>query len=253
MTWSNLAKNVGTTPYNADKGPIVPGYTAPSCSTNYCHGGGFSAAVQGTGTTVSWVNGSYLANAGSVMNTNDCNQCHQSPPTGSTKYNHSGVALPAAGSCSGCHNHDGYGDARHINGVLEAAGGACNSCHSYDTVGGAWGSNSHKDGAVAEGWGAHAQHIDNLKLLAGVTLNPDTDSYGSPAFNAVCGVCHSQNPTNHTMDNSSQRVIDFNGATTYQTGAAAPLYNGISGTSSTANAKTCSNVSCHFIASPQWQ
>lgn len=243
MTWSSLATNAGT---------LTPGYSAPNCSANYCHGGGFAAAVQGTGTTVSWVNGAYLANAGSVMNTLDCNQCHQSPPTSSPKFAHGGITL-GAGNCSGCHNHDGYGDARHINGTLEASGGTCNGCHSYDTVGGAWGSGTHKDGAIAEGWGAHARHIDHLKALAGVTLNADTDTYGSAAFNAVCGVCHSQVPANHTLDNSSQRLINFNGATTYQTGASIPLYNGISGTSSTANAKTCSNISCHFISSPRWQ
>jgi predicted CxxxxCH...CXXCH cytochrome family protein len=252
MTWSNLAKNVGTTPYNADIGALVPAYTAPSCSTNYCHGGGFAAAVKGTGTTISWTDGSYLANAGSAMNTIDCNRCHQSPPISSTKNNHAGVTLAGIGSCSGCHSHDGYGDARHINGTLEASGGACNGCHSYDTVGGVWGSGTHKDGVQAAGWGAHAQHIDHLKTRLAVTLDPNADSYGNVVFKQICGACHSSSLSDHSMGNANARNINFDNRTTYRSGAVTrPFYNGSS--ASTTKLKTCANVSCHFTTTPQWQ
>jgi len=145
------------------------------------------------------------------------------------------------GSCSNiaCHGSAEWGT------KLE-----CDSCHSYDTIGGTWGSTKHLDGATAEGWGAHAAHIDNLKAQLGVTLNAATDTYGSAAFNKVCGACHSQLPASHTMNNSSQRLVNFNGAITYKFGPSDPLYNGTSGT---ATAKTCSNISCHFGAAPRWQ
>jgi predicted CxxxxCH...CXXCH cytochrome family protein len=243
MAWSTLATNSGA---------LTPAYTAPNCSTNYCHGASFADNVKGTGTTASWVNGGYLANAGSAMNATDCNQCHLSPPTNSIKYNHAGVTLSGAGSCSGCHSHDGFGDARHINGTLEAAGGACNSCHSYDTVGGVWGSGTHKDGVQAEGWGAHAKHIDHLKAQMTATLDPSVDTYGSAVFKQVCGACHSSSVSDHSLANSSARNINFDNRTTYRTGdVARPFYNGSS--ASIAKAKTCSNVSCHFTTTPLWQ
>ena len=173
------------------------------------------------------------------------------------EYRDGGITL-GPGNCSACHNHDGYGDARHINGTLEATGGSCSACHSYDTVGGVWGSGSHKDGAVAEGWGAHAQHIDHLKTTLGVTLNPDTDTYGSPAFKQVCGACHSSLTADHSMSNLNARNINFGNTTTYNFGPAArPFYNGSSGVSSARvtnpKPKTCTNVSCHFQTTKLWQ
>ncbi|OGW36353.1 MAG: hypothetical protein A2X58_14075 [Nitrospirae bacterium GWC2_56_14] len=255
MTWSNLAKNIGTDPYNADKGPIVPGYTAPNCTTNYCHGGAFAVAVQGTGLTASWTGGAYLANAGSAMNSLDCNKCHQSPPTGSLKDNHSGVTL-GAGGCSGCHNHDGYGDVRHINGILEASG-ACNTCHAYPPTPG--------DGKVyraVEGKGAHTKHINHLVALRqqtvpGFALNPITDQFGSgDSWTYVCGVCH--NNATHEMSEvapGNGRHIEIPAA--YAFGGAAQVYNAAGptkiNTSSAANPKNCSNVSCHFKTTPVWE
>ena len=246
MTWSNLARNIGTVPYNLDNGPITPSYTAPNCSTNYCHGGGFAAPVQGTGTTVSWVNGNYLANAGSVMNSIDCNRCHQSPPTSSAKYNHSGITL-GAGNCSGCHNHDGYGDARHVNGTLEASGGACDGCHGYGPS-----ATDGKPERAIEGKGAHAKHVAHLVARWGGTLNPSTDQFGSGAsWTNVCGVCH--NGASHNMGEpigGTGRTISI--PASYQFGVSAPVYNGTVGVSSATTPKSCSNISCHYSTTPVW-
>ncbi len=246
-SWSNLVKNIGTTGAVSTRGTLTPGYASGTCSTNYCHGGVLNG---GTDTTPVWNDTTYLTTY--TKNAANCGKCHGAPPTsGATLgYDHAGITI--ANTCTECHGHEGNGPT-HIDGTLQAAGGDCDSCHGYDTVGGAWGNGSHKDGATAEGWGAHAKHIDHLKTVLGVTLNANTDTYGSAAFNAVCGVCHTQDPANHTMDNSSGRLINFNGATTYKTGSLNPLYNGVSGTSSSVNPKTCSNISCHFNDSPRWQ
>jgi predicted CxxxxCH...CXXCH cytochrome family protein len=248
FSWSSLAKNIGTTGSVSTRGALAPAYAAGTCSTNYCHGGVLNG---GAGTTPGWNDTAYLTPY--AKNAANCGKCHGAPPTsGATLgYSHGGLTIDS--SCTQCHGHEGSGPT-HMDGILQAAGGACNSCHSYDTVGGVWGSGSHMDGAIAEGWGAHARHIDHLKAAFGVTLDAGTDTFGSAAFNSVCGVCHTQDPANHTMDNSSGRMINFNGdLLTYKFGGAAPVYNGVSGTSSAVNPKTCSNISCHFGVSPRWQ
>lgn len=68
------------------------------------------------------------------------------------------------------------------------------------------------------------------------------------------------------MGGSTVRTINF-GNGTYKYGGASgfsflfdpgapttnpPTYNGVSGTSSSVNPKTCSNVSCHFSTTPVW-
>ncbi|RII25648.1 MAG: hypothetical protein CXR31_13850 [Geobacter sp.] len=247
-SWSNLSKNIGTTGSVSTRGTLTPTYSAGTCSTNYCHGGVLNG---GTDTTPTWNDTTYLT--AYAKNATNCGKCHGAPPTsGATLgFNHSGYTIASA--CGGCHGHEGNGP-KHMDGILQAAGGSCDSCHSYDTVGGVWGSGAHLDGATAEGWGAHARHIDHLKALAGVTLNAGTDAFGSANFNAVCGVCHTQDPANHTMDNSSQRMINFNAdLLTYKFGSSAPAYTGVSGTPSSTTPKVCSNISCHFGATPRWQ
>ncbi len=249
MTWSDLAKNIGTTPYNADKGAIVPGYTAPNCSTNYCHGGGFAAGVVGNNTSPSWTSGTYLVNAAASKNGTDCNQCHQSPPTSSVKFAHTSMTIST--DCSGCHNHNGSGDARHVNGTLEASGGGCNGCHDYDTTAGgtAWGKVGSGTGLTntSAAWGGHAKHIEHLKTRTATTLDPATDTYGSVAFNNVCGTCHSQNVSADHGPNggATTRNVNFNGSTTHRFGTSGPTYDGVT-------TKSCSSLDCHFKATPQW-
>jgi predicted CxxxxCH...CXXCH cytochrome family protein len=246
--WSDQAKNVGTVGSVSTRGTLTPSYDGTSCSTNYCHGGVLNG---GTDTTPAWNDTAYLTTYS--KDATNCGKCHGAPPTsGATLgYDHNGITIATA--CTGCHGHEGSG-ATHIDGNLQAAGGACDSCHSYDTVGGVWGSGSHKDGATAEGWGAHARHIDHLKTLKGITLNAGTDTYGSANFNAICGVCHTQVPGDHSLDNSTARMINFNGdLLTYKFGPNNPIYNGVSGTPSSTTAKTCSNISCHTGLTPRWQ
>jgi cytochrome c len=199
-----------------------------------------------------WTDGAYLANSASTMNATDCNRCHQSPPFSNPNYNHSGVTL-AANACFSCHGHDGAG-ATHINGILEAQGGACNSCHDYDVdpVTQDWG----KSPKAVEGWGAHATHISHLKAISGVTLSAAADAFGGAAYNKVCGVCHTKDTANHIMGGSPTRSITFSdNSVTYQFSAlsGAPTYSGVAGVSSATTPKTCSNVSCHFQASPVWE
>lgn len=245
MTWSNLAKNIGTTPYAADKGALVPGYTAPTCSTNYCHGGAFAAGVQGTGVSVSWVNGTYLNNPAATKNAADCNQCHMSPPTASVKFAH--TAMTIATDCTPCHGHNGNGPT-HIDGQLVGAGD-CNSCHGYQA--GSW---AAAPSINAEGKGAHEAHIAYLTnkrfLPTVITLDPTTDQYAgaTTAWTNVCGVCHGNTATNH-----QNGTVNFSINTAYFFGTAgSATYNGAPGVSSAVTAKTCSNISCHYLLTPIW-
>jgi predicted CxxxxCH...CXXCH cytochrome family protein len=242
FSWSSLATNSGA---------LTPTYSAGGCSTNYCHGGAFGAGVIGTGSTPTWTDGAYLSNPASAMNSIDCNKCHLSPPTEALHP----VVTFGSGACNSCHGHDGSG-AAHIDGVLQQTGGSgCNSCHDYDVdaVTGDWGKNQK----AVEGWGAHATHISHLKSVASVSvsLNPATDTFGGSAFNAVCGVCHTRNSANHSMSNAvNTRSINFgDGLSVYSFGTGTPLYNGVTGVSSATTPKTCSNISCHYQATPVWQ
>jgi hypothetical protein len=157
-------------------------------------------------------------------------------------------------ACTACHGHSGS-DATHIDGILQAAAGACNTCHDYDVdlATGDWGKNPK----AVEGWGAHAVHINHLKTLASVSLNPNGDVFGGANFNAVCGVCHTHQSGNHDMGGTpNTRTINFgDGQNTYMFSAVTGTitYNGVTGVSSATTPKTCSNVSCHFQATPWWQ
>lgn len=133
----------------------------------------------------------------------------------------------------------------------------CNGCHDYDTNGGTWGlvrSRNYGGTATAEGRGAHYKHIEYLKSAVRTgsvtTLNPNTDTYGNSAFNAVCGVCHSTSPTNHTAGNAAgTRSITFPTARNF---GGTATYNGQYNTSSSVNPKSCSNIDCHYRTSPIW-
>jgi len=244
FTWGALATTSGATPtYSTATG---------ACATNYCHGGAFGAGVIGTDPTPTWTDGTYLVNSASAMNSADCNKCHLSPPTSTLKYDHSGVTF-GAGACNSCHQHDGSG-ATHMDGILYGVG-MCNSCHDYDVdaITGDWG----KSPKAVEGWGAHATHISHLKSLTTYTLNPSADAFGGPAYNAICGVCHTRTTSLHSMSSTTNvRSINFGDAVAsspYSFGTGTPLYNGLTGTSSASTAKTCSNVSCHYQTTPIWQ
>lgn len=140
--------------------------------------------------------------------------------------------------CTKCHRH---------NSGFSAAGAACNSCHGYPPAPG--------DGFPyqgVEGKGAHLQHVNHLAALAGVTLDPATDTFGDANVTKVCGACHDMAAVNHETSGGI-RNIDFNGANTFQFGPNPPTYNGAVGVSSGTTPKTCSNINCHFQDSPWWE
>jgi len=151
------------------------------------------------------------------------------------------------GSCSGV--------SCHSNGAVTWGGTlGCNGCHAYDSA--EWAGYTSWD---TQGRGAHAKHINHLKTTLGVTLTPATDTFGGASYNAVCGRCHTRNSSNHRMTqtgNNVSRYINFGdgaAAVKYQFGAGAATYNGVGGTGSAVNPKTCSNVGCHMRETPDWQ
>ncbi len=244
MSFSNLAKNVGTT--FATRATLNPAYnkTTYTCTAVYCHGDGgvFLGTPQGTGMQPKWNETAYLTPY--AKNVTVCGKCHGALPV-VPKKNHTGIAY-TAGTCNGCHGHDGNG-ANHIDGVLQASG-ACDGCHGYQA--GSW---AAAPVINAEGKGAHEKHIVYLttKRFAPTTivLTPATDGYASAttAWTDVCGVCHGNTATNH-----NNGTVNISIATTYLFGASgSPSYAGTPGQLA-ANNKNCSNISCHYFTTPLW-
>jgi hypothetical protein len=108
---------------------------------------------------------------------------------------------------------------------------------------------------VGESKGAHQVHVNKLLALTGYTLDPQNDSFGDAKWQAICGACHygATHETNLAgqSDNSAARHIQIDPK--YSFDGNAPVYNGVPGTSSNVNLKSCSNVRCHFKDSPGWQ
>ncbi|MDX1566103.1 MAG: cytochrome c3 family protein, partial [Phycisphaeraceae bacterium] len=143
-----------------------------------------------------------------------------------------------AKDCISCHKH---------NAGFSAAGGSCDSCHGYPP--------DPADGysyQAVEGKGAHVKHVNHLATLAGITLDPNNDSFGDANVTIVCGVCHDMGAATHQLS-GGDRLINFNGSTTFQFGASAPAYNGVEDVGSATTPKTCSNINCHFQESPWWE
>ncbi len=171
-----------------------------------------------------------------------CNVCHASTSHYTAT---SGDGHNSGSRCTTCHSHSGD---TVINGEAFKPSGDCNTCHGYPpTPGDGY---AYMDG-VGESKGAHAKHVQHLLNLTGYTLDPQNDQFGDAKWQAICGVCH-YNATHETGDSApANRHIEIDPA--YQFGPNAPVYNGVPGTSSTVNFKSCSNVSCHFKDSPGWQ
>lgn len=237
----------------AIKNSVSPAFTAgtavgaATCTTTYCHGSSMPLGdTSGTNKSPLWNENLTTGTPGTA----ECARCHGNPPTaGSTSGTHSGKT--ATTSCSGCHgtvvNASGaiINQALHMNGIVESQM-ACNNCHSYDATD-AWVS-----AYGVEGIGAHKKHIAYIKTRWSITLNPVTDTFGAGNSAAVCGICHTITGADHSMGGGGSRTINFGGSTARQFGASAPAYGGISGTSSSVNAKRCSNLDCHYMTSPLW-
>jgi len=237
----------GTLATNNGATPSYSGAPGGTCSNTYCHDGrnfknGWSTAAQIEFETPDW---NTPIMDGTV---NDCDNCHGYPPGGSHTTNT---------NCSQCHTHvntsnDGFTDpSLHIDGqVIAQQGGSCNSCHGYPPVQGD--GFACQDDPICEGKGAHQQHVNNIASAKGVTLDPNNDQFGTGTAATVCGTCHTNNSANHM---SGTRVINFgDGSTEYEfVNGGGVTYNGVPGTSSSTNLKSCSNISCHFGESPGWQ
>ncbi len=177
-----------------------------------------------------------------------CNVCH-------TTTNHytssSGDGHNSGTKCTTCHTHSG--DTTVDGNAFSPQGGACNACHGYPpTIGDG---KAYMDG-VGESKGAHTQHVNHLLNLTGYTLDPQNDSFGDAKWQAICGTCHygATHETNLAgqTDNSSARHIQVDPQYQFDP-VNLPTYNGVPGTSSTVNLKSCSSVRCHFKDSPGWQ
>jgi predicted CxxxxCH...CXXCH cytochrome family protein len=246
-----------------NRGARSPSFSATNltCSNTYCHnpagtGGTLNTANAGLAIQPSWSSASYLGDTAKTQA--NCNRCHKSPgDSGFTaSFNHGATVI--ADDCSGCHGHNGntagIAGQRHLDGK-KYGGGNCDSCHGYQV--GSWAAKSERIPAVPEGKGAHEKHIAHLVARYSVTLDPATNQFGSDyagsngSWTNVCGVCHgsaTHNPSE--ASGGTGRTISF--AAGRQFGASAPVYNGVIGSSSSANPKTCSNISCHYFTTPVW-
>jgi predicted CxxxxCH...CXXCH cytochrome family protein len=213
-------------------------------------------------TTVTFTSQTTPASYGTMTAPYDrvCNVCHTykaADPykmvhyTNTTSDGHNSGTL-----CTQCHKHS---PDTTINGEA-FKGGGCDGCHSYDTTGGgtAWGKNQ----IAIESWAGHVAHIEHLKTRFTITLNANTDQFGTGAAAALCGTCHTNTVSNHSTSGGGTRSINFgdgtyraNGAAgfSFLFGATTPTYNGVVGVSSATSPKTCSNISCHFQTTPLWQ
>lgn len=233
-------------------GAMSAAYVGTTCNNTYCHnpsgtGGLLNATSAGTGTAPVWTNAGYIAD-GALKTLANCGVCHkvpESPVNPLWNYSTTHASYTIASDCSGCHTHNGTGNT-HIDGVRQAAG-SCDGCHGYGPS-----ATDGKPERSIEGKGAHAKHVQHLVARWGGTLNPTTDAFGSGAsWTNVCGVCH--NGATHNMSEvigGTGRTISI--PTTFQFGTSAPVYNGTVGIGSASDPKTCSNVSCHFKATPTW-
>ena len=276
----NTQNVVFTNASTAAKNGVTPTWTVGAypngtCST-YCHGTSLkNGDTSGLNRTPSWT-----ANLMTGVLANDCAQCHGNPPA-SVPVSHTGAT--ATTSCTACHSHfnasGGFDNETnrklHIDGIVQATGGTCDGCHDYDTVGatytankwdgGTWGKAGTDYGRylvasggtslVAEGWGAHATHINHIKTRLGINVAlTAAGTFGSGQAASVCGTCHTNTGT-HNMSGSTTdptgRKITFGGSDTVGSGTyllgsfnmtfggSAPLYNGVSGTPSSTTNKTC--------------
>ncbi len=246
----------------ATTGGLVPSYnvTTGSCSNVYCHGAKMSGGdTSGTNRTPTW-NVAFLP---ATISAAGCGTCHGFPPSAAS--GHPAVTIPAGfpatasiGTTCSCHSNinpagNSYATifvnkALHINGTMEiAAGGGCDSCHGYPPVrAGFVGTHGNWSSAKTEnypgGGGAHTIH-NHVNRLA----KP------SEGF-ANCSNCHAA--ADHQMS-----PIAFNPGSNINVSIKRSLRieaaKQVRYTSNRLNGNlhvtgTCSNISCHYGATPKW-
>ncbi len=251
FNWSVLARTGGLNPtYNQANG---------TCTNVYCHGAGMPGGdISGTNKTPVWNNPNYLPPTLTVAG---CSTCHGFPPP--TSAGHPLVTIPPGfpsttvtiGSTCNCHGNinpagNSYANifnnpALHINGTLE--GGRCDTCHGYPPASpGFIGTQNNWSSAKLEDYvGGGGAHTINSHVIK--SANPN-DGFSN------CDKCH--NPADHltTVDvimpsehikvNINRRYRMENAKQVRYTSNR--LNNGAHLTG------TCSNISCHFGATPKW-
>lgn len=250
----------------AKTGNLNPSYDPATgiCSNVYCHGGHMPGGdTSGSNRTPTWNVPGYLP---ATLSAVGCGTCHGFPPPASA--GHPSITLPAGfpatplGATCSCHaniNQQTSGPttyanvfndpALHINGILD--GGACNSCHGYPPVSAVALASSGKlgnwTGARLEdypgGGGAHSidKHVNKL-------------ARPSDGF-AYCNKCHSSAdhltvPNDVTMHNHIS--VTINSRYRLEAGKLVKYTsNRIIGPAHITG--TCSNISCHYGATPKWE
>jgi len=243
----------------ATKNSVVPAFSAgtpvaaATCTTTFCHGSSMPKGdTSGTDESPTWNANLTTGTPGAA----ECARCHGNPPTaGTTAAVHSGKA--ATTSCVTCHamvvNASGaiINKSLHSNGSVNVTSD-CNGCHKYDVTGtNPWLNTSGTDLA-------HYKHITFIKNRIGygaLAVTGQTFAVGESA--AVCGTCHTNTLAQH--NNGSKQITFGAGGTTYTMGAGTAssmslLFGGSnpSASGTTGVNITCSNLMCHFAATPNW-
>ena len=253
FAWSALATKNGTlTPtYNPANG---------SCANVYCHGAAMSGGdTSGSNRTPTW-NVAFLP---ATLSAAACGACHGFPPAVSS--GHPAVTIPAGfpasasiGTTCSCHANinpagNSYASifvnkALHINGITEViASGTCDACHGYPPVSvGFAGTQNNWSSARNEnylgGGGAHA-------------VNNHVSKLAKPGEGfANCAKCH--DAADHQMSpiafNPSQNIkVRVNQRYRLESAKQAKYTSNRLDAGSHLTG-TCSNISCHFGATPKW-
>ena len=224
-------------------------YAFGLCSNTYCHGTTLPASNPAR-TAPSWdtafpTGASILGDGiagGSNPGSGYCAQCHGYPPqTGH-----------ATSGCSTCHAHVNPDNLTfnnpvlHLNGVVDISGG-CNVCHGYPPVkAGFVGTHANWSGARSEnypgGGGAHAvqNHVSKLAKPG--------DGFSN------CTMCH--NAADHIMTPLAfmpSKNIKVSVSQSFRLESAKQAkYSSNRLEASAHQTGTCSNISCHFGATPKW-
>jgi predicted CxxxxCH...CXXCH cytochrome family protein len=252
FVWSPLAQSNGATPvYDPATGV---------CSNVYCHG----AAMPGG--DASGVNRAPVWNRPFMpmtLTAAACGTCHGFPPSSVT--GHPTVTIPAGfpataaigGTCS-CHgNINPAGNSYdtifvdktlHINGAVEvSAASACDSCHGYPPAqpGFAGAQNAWLNAKTENYPGGGGAHTINNHVSMTAT--------SSQGF-TPCLACHK--PADHAMSPTvflpslNIRVTVHDGVRYEASVQARYTSNRLNGVQHQPG--TCSNISCHFGATPAW-
>ena len=252
FVWSPLAKTGGLTPtYSPATG---------RCSNVYCHGAMLPGGdTSGTNRAPTW-NLPYLP---ATLSTAACGACHGFPPSSAS--GHPAIIIPAGfpttasiGATCNCHANinpagNSYGTifvnkSLHINGMVEIiATSACDSCHGYPPAAPDFvAAQNNWPGARPENYpGGGGAHI--VQSHVNKTARP-ADGFEQ------CSNCH--NPADHSMApvvfqpsrNIKVRVNPvYRFEPSKQTRYTSNRLDGLQH-----QPGTCSNISCHYGATPLW-